>query len=89
MKKISFLGDMLPIEVVEGIDYLVARSRRKPLPRQLFLLICLNLVIIPAVQAATGGEISRGQAFWLTALGLVTLTLSVYLFVVIFQPERF
>jgi K+-transporting ATPase KdpF subunit len=56
---------------------------------QLLLLLCLNLVLAPAVQAATGGELSTGQVFWLTLLGLLTLGISIYLFVVIFQPERF
>ncbi len=58
-------------------------------PLQLFLLICLNLAIAPAVQASTGTEISRLQAYALGLLGLVTLSLATYLFTVIFQPEKF
>lgn len=61
---------------------------KKP-PLQLFLLMCLNIAIAPAVQAATGIEISRLQAYTLGLLGLVTLGLSSYLFVVIFQTEKF
>ncbi|AFZ12165.1 K+-transporting ATPase, F subunit [Crinalium epipsammum PCC 9333] len=63
--------------------------RKRPLPIQLFFLLCLNLLIAPAVQAATSIEVSRFQAYALGVLGLTTLGLSVYLFVVIFQPERF
>lgn len=63
-------------------------SIKKP-PLQLFLLMCLNVALSPAVQAATGIEISRLQAYALGILGLVTLGLSTYLFVVIFQPEKF
>lgn len=69
----------------------VVRSHyhRHPLPWQLFLLMVLNLVIAPAVAAATGPEISRKAAYALAALGLVVLGLIIYLFIVIFQPERF
>ncbi len=63
--------------------------KRNPLPIQLFLLLCLNLLIAPAVDAATGAEITRKAAYALGILGIVTLGLSIYLFVVIFQPERF
>lgn len=65
------------------------QKKHYSLPIQLFLLLCLNLFLTPAVLAATGQTFSRGQAYWLTALGLVTLGLSIYLFAVIFQPERF
>ncbi len=65
------------------------RRSRYPVPRYLLLLLCSNLVLAPAVQAATGNALSRPQAYALGILGLVTVTLSVYLFVVMFQPERF
>jgi K+-transporting ATPase KdpF subunit len=64
-------------------------KKRYSVPIQLFLLLCLNLLLTPAVLAATGQTLSAGQAYWLTVLGLVTLGLSIYLFAVIFQPERF
>ncbi len=63
--------------------------QRRPIPCQVFLLLCLNLVIAPAVQAASEGGLSRLNAYALGLLGLVAFGLSVYLFVVIFQPERF
>lgn len=62
---------------------------QKKVPRYLFFLLCLNLVIAPAVQATTGTEFSRTQAYALGILGLVTVALSIYLFAVMFQPERF
>ncbi|HBE18335.1 MAG TPA: K(+)-transporting ATPase subunit F [Cyanobacteria bacterium UBA11149] len=62
---------------------------RHPLPIQLFVLLCLNLAIAPAVDAATGGEITRKVAYAIGILGMVVVGLCVYLFVVIFQPERF
>lgn len=69
----------------------LARShyRRHPIPFQLFALLILNLAIAPAVGAATGPDISRKAAYALAALGLVVLGLAIYLFIVIFQPERF
>ncbi|MFE1746747.1 potassium-transporting ATPase subunit F [Coleofasciculus sp. H7-2] len=83
------LSEIFSGEMAQSIDLLKAQWRKQPLLRQLFILLCLNLLITPAVQAATGGTLSSGQTFWLMALGLVTITLSIYLFVVIFQPERF
>jgi K+-transporting ATPase KdpF subunit len=68
---------------------LMAISKRNRVPISLFLLLCLNLLLAPAVQAATSVAASRFSAYTITLLGLVTLCLCVYLFVVIFQPERF
>jgi K+-transporting ATPase KdpF subunit len=52
-------------------------------------ILGLNLIVSPLVQASTGGILSRGQSYALGLLGLVTVSLFIYLFVVIFQPERF
>jgi K+-transporting ATPase KdpF subunit len=54
-----------------------------------FCTLCLTLAFSPIVQAATGGVFTPGQSYALALLGLVTFSLFVYLFVVIFQPERF
>ncbi|NJK51873.1 MAG: K(+)-transporting ATPase subunit F [Leptolyngbyaceae cyanobacterium SU_3_3] len=62
---------------------------KRSLSVSLFFLLCLNLILAPAVQAATSNEFSRTQAYALGILGLVTVALSIYLFVVMFQPERF
>lgn len=79
---------ILPFPLAE-IQPIWIQLYQKKVPRHLFLLLCLNLVIAPAVQAATGNEFSRNQAYALGILGLVTVALSIYLFVVMFQPERF
>ncbi|PSB27458.1 potassium-transporting ATPase subunit F [Stenomitos frigidus] len=63
--------------------------RRQKLPLYLFLGLCFNLVLAPAVFAATGGDLSRTQAYWLAALGLVIVALGIYLFFVMFVPEKF
>jgi hypothetical protein len=57
---------------------------------QLFLLICLNLIIAPAIYAANTNEgFGRSQAYAVGILGIATVSFSVYLFVVMFQPEKF
>lgn len=89
MRRVDFWSEVLPVQMVEGIDLAIAQLRRRPLPLQLFLLLCLNLVIAPAVYAATDAGISKLQAWAIGLLGLVTVGLTVYLFVVVFQPERF
>ncbi|HIK17325.1 MAG TPA: potassium-transporting ATPase subunit F [Leptolyngbyaceae cyanobacterium M33_DOE_097] len=55
----------------------------------LFLAICFNLVVAPVVYAASGNEFSRTQAWSLGLLGLGMVALSVYLFFVMFVPEKF
>ena len=72
------------INLLSGIEW-----RRQKMPLYAFLLLCLNLVIAPAVYAASTGVLERRQAYALGLLGLLTLGLIIYLFVVVFQPERF
>jgi hypothetical protein len=55
----------------------------------LFLAICFNLVVALVVYATSGNEFSRTQAWSLGLLGLGTLALSIYLFFVMFVPEKF
>ena len=74
---------------IEEIQHFCTEFYQSKVPRYLFLLLCLNLALAPAVQAATGDVLSRTQAYALGILGLVTTVLSIYLFVVMFQPERF
>lgn len=63
--------------------------RRQRLSVGIFVLLCVNLVVAPAVYAASDGALERRYAYALGLLGLVTLGLVGYLFVVVFQPERF
>jgi K+-transporting ATPase KdpF subunit len=65
----------------------VWRSRKYP--TYLLLALCFNLVLAPLVMAATSNTYSTSQAYALGILGLGTVVLSIYLFVVMFQPERF
>jgi K+-transporting ATPase KdpF subunit len=65
-----------------------AWSRRK-YPTYIFLSLCLNVILASAAFAAAGDSFSRPQIYALGILGLGTIALSAYLFVVMFQPERF
>lgn len=76
-----------------ALDLVNQRSHKglhtKQLPIKLFLAMCLNLIVAPAIYAANEGGISQGQSYAIGLLILTTLALSVYLFVVMFIPEKF
>ena len=67
----------------------MTRFWQKRIPKILLLALLSAVTIAPAVQAATNISLDRGQVLALVLLGITTISLSVYLFVVIFQPERF
>lgn len=75
--------------IIETIQNIGDRFIKNPLAMVLFLTISLNLIIAPVVMAASGTEITRNTAYAIGILYCGTLALSVYLFTVIFQPERF
>ncbi|MGV0023446.1 potassium-transporting ATPase subunit F [Phormidesmis priestleyi] len=89
MKRFHVHTSVLPVQIAEEMTEIWLEWRRQKLPLYLFLGLCFNLVLAPAVFAATGGEMSRSQTYWLSALGLVTIALAVYLFFVMFVPEKF
>ena len=70
-------------------QFIKLRSYPQKLAVYFLIILGLNLILSPLVQASTAGILSRGQSYALGLLGLVTFSLFVYLFVVIFQPERF
>jgi len=55
------------VEAKEGIVW--SESRRQQLPLVIFLVLCLNLVIAPAVYAAAEGTLERRRRDWCTRLG--------------------
>jgi K+-transporting ATPase KdpF subunit len=55
----------------------------------LFLALCFNVIFASSLYGATGEAITRNTAYAIGILLLVTISLSLYLFIVIFQPERF
>jgi hypothetical protein len=84
-----FNSSPIDSSLFEDIQTIWIQLARQKVPRTLFLLLCLNLIVAPAVQAATGNQFSQTQAYALGILGLATVVYSIYLFVVMFQPERF
>jgi K+-transporting ATPase KdpF subunit len=74
---------------LEAVQAIWRQLMQGKLSRSILLAFGVNLIIAPAVLAATGGELSHTQAYALGFLGLVTVAYSVYLLVVMFQPERF
>ncbi|KYC35948.1 ATPase [Scytonema hofmannii PCC 7110] len=76
-------------QAIETVTEIWSEWRRQKLPLYLFLAMCFNLVVAPMVYAATDQTFSRSQAWALGLLGLVTVGLSIYLFFVMFVPERF
>jgi K+-transporting ATPase KdpF subunit len=64
------------------------QQRRHRFAVGLFMALCLNLAIAPALYATTE-SLERGNAYALGLLGLVVVGLAVYLTAVILQPERF
>jgi K+-transporting ATPase KdpF subunit len=75
--------------IIETMQNIGDRLLKNSLAKVLFFTISLNLIIAPVVMAASGNEITRNTAYAIGALYCVTIALSVYLFTVIFQPERF
>lgn len=76
-------------QILEDITEIFSQCRQRKMPLYLFLAMCFNLVVAPVVYAATGEQLSRTQAWALGFLGLVTLSLAIYLFFVMFVPEKF
>jgi hypothetical protein len=74
-------------------DTLITRNpigpHRRRLPLYLFLALCFNVLVATIVHAANDDALSRSQAWSLGLLGLGTVALSIYLFFVIFVPEKF
>ncbi|MGB3262404.1 MAG: K(+)-transporting ATPase subunit F [Microcoleus sp.] len=89
MKRNDLINDVLPRNFQETIELTQMLWQRHPIPVQLFLVMCFNLIIAPAVYAATDESLTKKAAWGLSLLGLIIIGLAVYLFTVIFQPERF
>jgi hypothetical protein len=62
---------------------------KKKYPKYLFFSLCLNLIVAPAVYASNVESFTKFQAYALGLLGIVTFSFSIYLFAVMFQPEKF
>lgn len=89
MKRVNLLNWGSQLNLIEGVSFVWFEWHRQQLPLAIFLLLCLNLVIAPAVYAASSGTLERRSAWAIGILGLVTLGLVIYLFDVVFRPERY
>lgn len=76
-------------DVVETATEVWVHYRGKKLPIYLFLAFCFNLIAAPVVLAASRDELSRSQAWAIGLLGLGIVALAIYLFFVMFAPEKF
>lgn len=75
--------------IVEVLNFIWERWSRQKLSLIAFALLCVNLLVAPAVYAAASGALERQAAWAIGVLLLLTAVLTSYLFVVVFQPERF
>ena len=80
---------MKSLAIIEDIFEIATKLADRKLTRYLLWSSAINLVFAPVVSAASNGTISREQSYALGLLGVVTVALSIYLFAVIFQPEKF
>jgi hypothetical protein len=74
---------------IEALSGLWQLATQKKYPKYLFFALCLNLIVAPAVYAANTESFTKFQAYALGLLGIVTFAFSMYLFAVMFQPEKF
>lgn len=88
MRQVNLLSKFLPVNVMQTIFLVGSQRRKQHLPLAVFILLCLNVVVAPVVYAANN-TIERRSAWAIGILGFVALALIIYLFVVVFQPERF
>ncbi len=79
---------ILSDQLLETLTEIWSTSKKQKLPLYLFIAMCLNLVVAPLVLAADQ-QFSRTQAWALGLLGIVTVALCIYLFFVMFVPEKF
>ncbi|BAY08334.1 K(+)-transporting ATPase subunit F [Calothrix sp. NIES-2098] len=77
------------LDLMQAISFVWLQWRKQHLPLAIFIVLCLNLAIAPVVYAASDGILERRSAWAIGILGFITVALVIYLFVVIFQPERF
>jgi K+-transporting ATPase KdpF subunit len=83
------MKQILSSTVLEDILAIATKLFDRQPTRYLLWSFALNLILAPAVYAATGETISREQSYAIGLLGVTTVALSIYLFAVIFQPEKF
>jgi len=87
-KEINVKDKYLLMDLVQAIAYIWSQWLKQKLPLIIFTILCLNLVLAPVVHAVDNTlQIRFTWAYGV--LGALVLGLIIYLFIVIFQPERF
>ena len=76
-------------QILEKLAEIFDSLRRNKIPLYLFLVLNLNVLLAPAVFAVTDGAFTRGQSYATAMLILLTVALGIYLFFVMFFPEKF
>jgi hypothetical protein len=89
MKRVNLQYKFLVMDAVQAILYVLWRWYKQKIPLVIFLVLCLNLIIAPVVYAAGDGNLERRSAWAIGVLGFVIMALIIYLFDVIFRPERY
>ncbi|NJL64785.1 MAG: potassium-transporting ATPase subunit F [Methylacidiphilales bacterium] len=72
----------------ELITYIWQEWRRKKLPIIIFLGISLNIIFAPIVYANIG-KLEPRHTYAIAGLAIITLGVIIYLFDVIFRPEKY
>ncbi|MBF2065890.1 MAG: potassium-transporting ATPase subunit F [Calothrix sp. C42_A2020_038] len=88
-KKPSISDSNISARTIETVVEILSEWHRHKFSLYIFLAMCLNLILAPVVYAATDERLSHFQAWSLGLLGLTAVALSIYLFFVMFVPERF
>ncbi len=72
----------------ELITYIWQEWRRKKLPLIIFLGISLNIIFAPLVYANIG-KFEPRHTYAIAGLSIITLGIIIYLFDVVFRPEKY
>lgn len=88
MTRIKLVNEIVT-QLNDEVEILRSPKLYRSISFKIFLALCLNAVLAPVVFAASGETISRGNAYAISVLGLVTVALAIYLFMVMLQPQRF
>jgi K+-transporting ATPase KdpF subunit len=84
-----FTKILLPMDVIDFCKWLFTQGIKQRIPLAIFITLCLNLCVAQVVYAAGGGVLERRSAWAIGILGCIIFAVVIYLFYVIFQPEKF
>ncbi|MBD2665845.1 putative K+-transporting ATPase, F subunit [Richelia sinica FACHB-800] len=77
------------MDVIDFCKWLFTQGIRQRIPLAIFITMCLNLCVAQVVYASGGGVLERRSAWAIGVLGFIVFAVVIYLFYVIFQPEKF